>query len=163
MKTDPWPHIIVDDFLDNYDWHIEQVNSRHGHIQDGRKLRLNIKDFSVAPDIQGYLDVLPHRPYETLRLDWYWSVQKGPFEYKIHAEDTKKVLSVVVYLGDNGRGTDLYNPDKSYYGEVEWKPNRAFIFAGSDVTWHSYRTNADEKRITLNGFLYADQKGSNRS
>lgn len=156
MNNEPWSHIVEDQFLDDYQYHLDQVISRKSIGSNG-KYKLSIVDQSGFPDIVKYLDCFDHRPFENgYKVNWYYSVQHGPYNYHIHSEWEKKILSVVVYLGDEGTGTELYNIDKTYYGQIKWKPNRAFIFAGKDnVTWHSYRANENETRKTLNGFIIA--------
>jgi hypothetical protein len=156
MESEPWPHIIKDDFLDDYQFHLNQVIGRKS-IGTAGKYKLSISDQSKFPDIVKYLDCFDHRPFHNgCRVNWYYSVQHGPYDYHIHSEWEKKILSVVVYLGDVGTGTEIYNIDKSYFGQIKWKPNRAFIFAGKDdVTWHSYRSVENETRKTLNGFIIA--------
>ena len=148
--------MIVDDFLKDYDFHLSEVNRRKS-IGQGAKYRLSISDPSLFPDLFQYCKKFDHRPYDEIeKIDWYYSVQHGPYEYPIHSEWVKKILSVVVYLGDQGIGTDLYRPDQSYYGRIAWKPNRAFIFAGKENhTFHSYCAALGETRKTLNGFIIA--------
>lgn len=154
MEDSPWPYIVIDNFLQDYDFHLSEVNRRKS-VGCGAKYRLSISDTSSFPDIFKYCEKLDHRPYnEVEKVDWYYSVQHGPYEYPIHHEWVKKIISVVVYLGDEGTGTDLYKPDKSYYGRIDWKPNRAFIFAGKEnYTYHSYCAKKGETRKTLNGFI----------
>jgi hypothetical protein len=154
---EPWPHIIIDNFLDNYEWHINQVTIWRSMNIANKIAKVPLKDLSSVPLIDQYLNLLPHRPYENFKHDWHYSVQYKGFKYPIHQENSKKILSVVIYIGENGRGTDLYNPDKTHWGEVEWKPNRAFIFSGKEgVTWHSYEVGDNPIRTTLNGFLIND-------
>ena len=153
----PWPHIIVDNFLSNYEWHMSQYELWRQAKMQNRMAKLPLKDLSRVPVLNGYLSELSHRPYNQLKLDWHYSVHYRGFKYPIHSENKKKILSVVVYLGEIGCGTDLYNADQTPWGEVEWKPNRAFIFAGQEgITWHSYRTGDHAVRTTLNGFLLND-------
>ncbi len=157
MVRDPWPHIVIDNFLDDYDWHLEQVKPWREMGGSSVKLRKSIKQTERHPVVAQYLGQLPHRPYERLKADWYYSIQYKGFEYPMHQEWDKKILSVVVYLGESGCGTDLYNVDQTPWGAIEWKPNRAFIFAGQEgVTWHSYKVGDHAVRTTLNGFLMND-------
>lgn len=75
--------------------------------------------------------------------------------YPIHDEAKPKILSAVTYLmPDVSRGTLIFDKDKNFVKEVEWKPNRTLIFAPIDnVTWHSYECIPKSYRITINSFL----------
>jgi hypothetical protein len=79
----------------------------------------------------------------------------GKFAYRIHDESESKILSIVTYVAsNNGKGTRLYDSDKKFIKEVEWKENKALIFAGiTGKTWHDYYSEQGSYRITVNTFL----------
>ena len=42
------------------------------------------------------------------------------------------------------------NNESDLLKEINWKPNRAFIFSRKDKgTWHSYKSNYKDKRCTV--------------
>lgn len=73
------------------------------------------------------------------------------FKFPIHNDSLNKLLSVVIYISpEKNKGTTLYSDklgNNSF--DIEWKPNRAFIFSRKDHTWHSYESDGLNKRITL--------------
>ena len=60
-------------------------------------------------------------------------------------------MSVVIYISpEKNFGTFLYNNkegDECF--EIEWKPNKAFIFSRNDNSWHSYKSNNEYGRLAL--------------
>lgn len=86
------------------------------------------------------------------------AIQNQPpgFEYHVHAEVRMKAMSVVVYLSpEESIGTELFKTrDGKCVKEVEWEPNRAFIFCGQpDVTWHSFRAGNETRRTFCHFFI----------
>lgn len=77
--------------------------------------------------------------------------------FPIHDEEPQKILSCTTYCDPaSSHGTLIYDKDKNFVKEVEWKRNRTLIFAGlDDITWHSYQATDDSYRLTLNNFLKA--------
>jgi hypothetical protein len=95
-----------------------------------------------------------HRPYKKFKIDHQVQISPIAYDYPIHDEARRKVLSIVHYLGEDGDGTLLYDKDKNFVCEVEWKPNRALIFAAIDnVTWHAYKNTKGFKRKTIMTFF----------
>ena len=155
IYTDPWPHIIIDDFLPD-DGHIALYNQAR-NLTSKRNLKPLFKyDLFEKYDLEQYLEVLPHRPYNKLEKLIHYA--KTPFHYqnKIHCDIESKILSAVLYLGPNENiGTSLYRKDNrnTFVKMTEWKPNRMFIFCGvSGTTWHKFSANHLD-RYTLNWFL----------
>ena len=71
--------------------------------------------------------------------------------FPIHSDSEDKLLSVVIYIApDTNEGTTLYE-DKSGKNpkKINWIPNRAFIFSRNDNTWHSYKADGKNNRLTL--------------
>ena len=62
-----------------------------------------------------------------------------------------KLLSVVIYIApENNEGTWLYeNQSGKNPKQIEWIPNRAFVFSRNDHTWHSYKADGKQNRLTL--------------
>jgi len=69
-----------------------------------------------------------------------------------HYDHWEKILSVVIYLcPEKSIGTKLLisKNDKNSV-EIEWKTNRALIFARKeDITWHTYNGDGIQNRICL--------------
>lgn len=74
--------------------------------------------------------------------------------YGAHCDDTVKCMSLVCYVDpEYSSGTSLHVP---YYEsdqpgdvvkKVEWKRNRCLIFNPSNVSWHSYTCESDERFV----------------
>lgn len=81
-------------------------------------------------------------------------IQPPNYQYHIHPDNPWKKMSTTVFLSEDNIGTWLYESiDQDYHQpskKVEWKPNRALVFVGTDTTFHSFHTNSEEKmRVTL--------------
>jgi hypothetical protein len=73
------------------------------------------------------------------------------FVWPIHNDSRGKMLSVVIYISpEENEGTWLYETQLGGGPrQIEWKPNRAFIFSRNSQTWHSYRADGKNNRLTL--------------
>lgn len=163
---EPWPHLIIDDFFEPEVF--EKMRKEIGLFIGGSKIESRqtlYKDFTSLPvtaealastDFESYVSHFKeHRPFEKLYRSSEVSFCLRDFSYPVHDEASSKVLSVVVYIApDQGIGTGIHDLEKNHVFDVEWKPNRALIFAGlTGKTWHSYRSAPDGLRVTLNTFL----------
>jgi len=78
--------------------------------------------------------------------------------YPFHIDASDKLLSLITFLHPNNCVGTLVGNDKDAlktgYREIEWKPNRAFVFKPDDTTWHAFRSNGRNRRMTLNVNLY---------
>ena len=91
------------------------------------------------------LEKLKLADYHTISL----IVTEPNAEYPVHLDSPNKLLSCVLYVSEDNIGTMLYSTkDKQDPYEVEWKPNRLFVFSRSDDSWHSWNSN-DDYRATL--------------
>ena len=77
----------------------------------------------------------------------------GLYQDKIHLDVPRKLISGVCYLqsGLTGVGTLLYNKFGSTESEIEvpWVDNRMMVFSRSESSYHSYRGNGRDVRVTL--------------
>ena len=92
---------------------------------------------------------------EKLQHYWYTElnvVNNGKdYVFPIHSDSRDKLLSVVIYIApENNVGTWLYE-DKTGKNpkQIEWLTNRAFVFSRNDYTWHSYKADGKQNRLTL--------------
>jgi len=168
ILKEPWPHLVIDDYYpeDVFQKLISYSKRKLKENKFGADGRFRMR-FERDPELDDILsdNILSkkyfkyfenHREYNQ-DFSVYTEISGiiGPYRYKIHSEAPNKVMSLVVYLGpDRGRGTRLYDKDKNFVKEIEWKPNRAFIFCGQDdVTWHDYLCDKGYFRITINQFI----------
>lgn len=72
------------------------------------------------------------------------------YKYKIHRDSAEKILSVVIYISNVGRGTIMYDDHEGKNPrEIPWEKNRAFAFCPSDDTWHSYEADGVNQRRSV--------------
>ena len=73
------------------------------------------------------------------------------FVWPIHNDSKSKMLSVVIFVApDENAGSWLFDDAAGTNPrQIEWKPNRAFIFSRNTDTWHSYRADGKNNRLTL--------------
>jgi len=78
--------------------------------------------------------------------------------YPFHIDASDKLLTLITFLHPNNCVGTLVGNDKDAlktgYREIEWKPNRAFVFKPDDMKWHAFRSNGRNRRMTLNVNLY---------
>lgn len=177
--NDPWPHQIIDNFLDETVFEkIKQLSEKISEIDDYDTSEIiwlneleeldNMK--SVSNDIVECADILVKnfegisKPYNSIRQKsnlGYFNVPRfgiSPTNIinEIHDEGTNKIMALIVYISpEESIGTLLYSKnDENYFSkEIQWKPNRAFLmYSIPGITWHKFNSS-DKKRITLN-FYY---------
>jgi hypothetical protein len=175
LITEPWPHIIIDNFLkkEHYDYleshlaHLAALNSKPHHVYDNYIDSENVVNSSslqeefvrelqnsyhhVCMDILTRLAPLKAQLYT--HSEFHLVYTKNAFSFPIHDDIPQKLLSCVVYLSPKENlGTYLYKKkhDKTPYTTVEWKQNRALFFSRYDsATWHSYSAKQDSSRLCL--------------
>lgn len=168
MYTAPWEHIIQDNFYDKQSFFLmkKELNEYLKNARLTSSLTC-IEDFSNLPNTlmcvskdHSYYNSFLHkfsytRPYKSLSIRHQVVICLGKFAYRVHDESESKILSIVTYVASNkGHGTRLYNSDKEFIKEVDWKENSATIFAGiTNKTWHDYYSEQGTYRITVNTFL----------
>lgn len=169
----PYKHIVIDDYLpqDVYNNIVNDVMSRaaafqledyaHSDTHNNTTDWLDVSgEWQFLAAESNYLDASfliehfaekQHRPFNNLEASFDINWSKAGHEHEIHSESARKILTAVTYLYPQAaNGTVLYNKDKEFVKEIEWKPNRCFIMCGlQDITWHSFYAPKDQDRITL--------------
>jgi hypothetical protein len=170
---DPWPYVIIDDFLpdhllaelihlslepvpeDSFRVHHNYIGKRGDLVLSviPRRLALSIHTASFLPLISLLQFLAPAKvhlyDYTELHI-----VQTGScFRFPIHHDLRSKLLSVVIYLSPvSSCGTNVYrtNRESSFDHAIEWKVNRALAFSRMEnITWHSYAGSPDGERLAL--------------
>lgn len=168
---EPWEHEIIDEFYDealflrmkqeiiDYVKANSKLISGINIINEIRELNLPLTKACIdsRPINEEWLKTFSeYREYESLKVENQIIICIGEqAEYRIHDERPEKILSAVLYITpDRSTGTLIYDQNKVFVKEVEWKPNTALIFPGiTDKTWHNYKAGFSKIRITLNTFL----------
>ena len=101
---------------------------------------------------------------EKVKHYWYSElniVNNGKdYVFPIHSDSRDKLLSAVIFIAPEiNEGTWLYDDKKgSNPRQIEWLPNRNFVFCRNDHTWHSYKADGKQNRLTLVYNLRSDKK-----
>jgi len=77
----------------------------------------------------------------------YWLTKKGHV-CPAH-RDTGQEIGLCVYIGERGEGTKIYDSNKNFVTQVEWKPNRALILPRSPNSYHGFECIKYDQRIAL--------------
>lgn len=175
VNLEPWPHIIVDNYVDQSfiklltEFSNEKIKQEN--LPEFTEFYFDKETFSqeILDHYEIYKSKLENdtRQLQTqfpkirifnnnanLELVTYLGIFDKGYVHPKHCDRVDKVISVVTYIAPtHSIGTHLYNTDKSLNKTVEWIPGDTLIFAGWDgLTWHSYESGTDF-RITLNSFL----------
>lgn len=170
ISNDPWFYISIDNFLPqeqfeklregalDVDVMEDKVSRQLFNYDPTPTIEKLIRTFLKAKETMG-VDV---RSYSELKKFIHYAITPPNFEHQMHIEAPFKIMSAVLYLGpEKNIGTRLYKtPDDKNPVEVEWKPNRLFVFCGYDHTWHDYAST--ETRYTYNYFLVDPNVVENR-
>jgi len=101
---------------------------------------------------------------EKVKHYWYSElniVNNGKdYVFPIHSDSRDKLLSAVIFIAPEiNEGTWLYDDKRgSNPRQIEWSPNRNFVFCRNDHTWHSYKADGKQNRLTLVYNLRSDKK-----
>lgn len=166
----PWKHEIIDDFLEQDDFDFLSSVEIEAPDDEGMQLSKNQiwKDGQLNSNFpykflkrfekryfQKCIDILENHAPERIDRVAYMElnvVDTGKdFQFPVHWDSEDKLLSCVVYLQpEYNIGTIMYETQEGdEVGRCEWKQNRCFIFARTDDTWHSYKSNGAKTRRTL--------------
>jgi len=157
MESNPWHYICIDDYLPEIEF-LELKNKAMQIEYSENKVSREIFKYDPTPQIELLLENfnqredIPKRKYSDLKKFIHFAITPENFVHDMHIEAPFKIMSAVLYLGPKeNRGTRLYETRDSKPIEIEWKPNRLFVFCGYDHTFHDYLSSST--RYTYNYFL----------
>ena len=175
LITQPWPHIVIDNFLKNEHFEyleshlngLAALNRKPHHVYDNYIDAENVVNSSCLPEefVRKLQDSYHHVCMDILNnlaplkaqlythSEFHLVYTRNGFSFPIHDDIPQKLLSCVVYLSpQENLGTYLYEKkhDKTPFSTVEWKQNRALFFSRIDsTTWHSYSAKENSTRLCL--------------
>ena len=181
VELKPWPYQIINNtFSDEAfaklqkecDTNLKLETTQLHHIFPAQYKEWGIDFYDETVDICTNLlknikelcGVYPkHRSYMALGVNAHISITPPlPYKFHIHHEGLEKIWSSVTYITpEQNVGTKMYagRTEDSFVSEAPWKRNSTFIFCGQqEKTWHSYESNQDCNRITLNLFIQKTRK-----
>ena len=164
IVNDPWPHAVIDNVwnlnlgpdknnrLPNATY-VMWMNGVHDIFYDNIEPILN----KFRSDRGGYRE----RDKDLYYIDYALQVQPPNSTSVIHIDHGRKHWSFVNYLfPSNSNGTGLFDENKKFVTEIEWKSNRGLAFSSSgpsstsSATWHEYRNDSEtDYRITMAVFI----------
>lgn len=159
---EPWPHLVIDNFFsdDHYEMLVEEHMNDFDSVPD--KVRIDNNDINMAFFYKDRLDELYYNIFRKNEEPNYIHeeclVLGTNYDDGIHVDLPAKLMSVVVYLhpktAEKGtQGTLIYDKDKNFVKEVEWKPNRALVFCKiPNITWHNFVASSKSPRMSYNIF-----------
>ena len=188
----PFKHAVIDNFFSDQDYSTltnileeneKNIPFRYGSILDDSKDADQVHDWSENPDeiLAPYFEYIAS--LESLKLDperefstqyrYYIRSKNSDFNLvAIHTENIYKAMSLVVYIGNEPNyGTQLFDNDRNFVKEIEWKDNRAFIMCGysnqkgklpGNSTWHGYSIKPNTIRRTIFGYVLTTDKSCQR-
>ena len=161
MILEPWPHIVIDNFLT--DKALLDLQKRTMELN-----KLAIKQAEENGDTKGHYRHHckddPLEAYDIMGLFSQFEIKRQhnnltklvqiiktckDAEYPIHEDAPHKIFSLILYIWpEENMGTNVYDENKNFVHTIEWKPNRAVMFCPLDnVTYHDYGSSTD--RFTL--------------
>ena len=182
--NEPFKYAIIDNFFSDEDYkqvietleHNEKtIEFRNGSIdsrvegtdpeqvcdwtQDPNELLAPYFEYIASLE---YLKLDPERQFSTT---YRYNIRSKTADFKpypIHTENIFKAMSLVVYIGEKNFGTDIYDNDRRFFKEIEWKDNRAYVMCGysnqkgklpGNNTWHGYRIAPNTIRRSVFGYV----------
>lgn len=182
VKKDPWPHQIIEDTLDTITFDkLRKQCEPYLHKEIKELIQIvpaQFKEYGIdfmdetqdiCEKLHGSLKSLhemypSYRSYKTEGINVHISIAPPlPWKFYIHQEGLEKTWSSVTYITPTQNvGTKMYTrqDEDAFVKEARWKPNSTFIFCGQqNKTWHSYESDQQSNRITLNFFIMKIRKG----
>lgn len=163
IATMPWFHLCIDNFLPQDEFEKLRQEALEVPVKENEVAR-KLFDYDPTPQIKNLIQtfVKASENYDVnmrqcrisnLKKFIHYAITPEHFDHKMHVEAEFKIMSAVLYLGpEENIGTRLYeNENGDGALEVEWKPNRLFVFCGNNKTWHDYASTST--RYTYNYFL----------
>ena len=178
--NDPWHHQIIKDTLPANDFDTLRKECESLDVPKDKLVHIHPREFDdykislydqihnistkIKENAKQLCEMYPaYRWFKDLSVNAHISITPPlPWKFYIHQEGLDKIWSSVTYVTPTKNiGTKMYTKqdENAFVKEAEWVPNTTFIFCGQqNKTWHSYESNQNEQRITLNLFLMKQNK-----
>lgn len=160
--TTPWEHWIIDDFLSCQDYSsllnwFDQQPSVDRHERNRTKGGPEEIERVLT---ESFLEAISYTKFNqagkiSIALE---KVNPGESFDEPHCDTQTKLLSLVLYVGQDNNATIVHDSKETEGTMLEWKGNRAFMFiVKQGVTWHSYHNhNTTEPRCTALLNIYSN-------
>lgn len=156
----PWSHLTIRNIfsLTEYDkiYRFARTTARYNSAVPVNNQGMNIAKRSIQSNFVDLYDASPVVAeicsgvfMETLlelgvksprreQMTFMWDQCPPDYMYPVHPDATIKACSMIVYLGEEGRGTILHETmEGPPVKEIDFQPNTALAFRRTDTSWHS--------------------------
>ena len=158
---EPWPHLIIDNYLDE-DTFLELKHTIENSFDDPHT-DINTKfvpcQFPEMADLKEHFDINLNLIDDGM-ISHYSLLQANDKHKNIHTDYGFKIMTCILYISDNNIGTRLYkDKDGSPVAIVDWKPNRLVCFKPTEETFHDVVSDVNDRYAYL--FFLIDKDKTN--
>ena len=157
IHSAPFNHIIIDDFYDQETLDSIMQSATELSVKEWQSIKvldyLENSEMTQALSDKFGVDLSEKRFDAVLKRDF------PGYYLRPHNDDPNKFLNILVFLGDDFNGTELYTTDSTEnrcdFDEatavkiVEAKKNRALIWVRDDNTWHGVKAGTNERTVLM--------------
>ena len=160
IQSTPFNHIVIDDFYDQET--LDGIIKLYDDVQewdDWQTIILHsateFEDSEMKQAVSDKFNV----DLSEKRFDSMLKRDHAGYYLRPHNDDQNKFLNILVFLGDDFNGTELYTTDSTknrcdfdeatVVKTVEAKKNRALIWVRDDNTWHGVRAGTKDRDVLL--------------
>ena len=163
---DPWLHYVLPNFLSREMFDLIKTNAYKILDFDTPKKESMVnfkhdKDFKdwfvkLYPTFCDMLEVPCIKPVNAVFQYTCFNDcdHTNRYDGGIHSDSFDKQISCLIPISEFGSGTMLYDENKSFVKQIEWKQNSAFLFANKPTYWHSVGNANGSSRCLLNVIYY---------
>ena len=152
------PLIIEDNFLSDEDF--SDVKEYFGHLHIVEDMLQKIAREKLYNHRKKLRDIVKNERCshsdspDDCFYNIYFNTHQPGYIKEPHLDNTWKLLSSVLYIGDEGNGTIFMHGDREE--QIEWKLNRVVSFIPSEDSWHRYENTLNSERLTMT-FFYGNK------
>jgi hypothetical protein len=111
------------------------------NLDEIENCRATADAFQDAETVRLFTDFFGSRLDDTfLRIEY--AQDTDGFWLKPHTDIGVKMFTMLIYMSDDPRhtdlGTDIYSDAETHVGRSPFQPNSAMVFVPSDKTWHGF-------------------------
>ena len=185
--NDPFPHMIIDNFLEQEDYKqlLTELKNTNFFIDNNEKINRSTfmichkKKIYIKNNIfKKYIDILsdiniqnklinklnPTRYSNNFKDLWIQAdCYRNQFKFPLHCDSTDKFITFILYTPlfndmDKTLGTRVYNKKKELINIVDYLPNRLLLFPPSSYSWHNMEGQTNVERNSIQGWYLLSNK-----
>ena len=157
MQTNPWPHVITDDFLSERLLNKAQDLCWEAIPNLNQRLKVRLTDEDDLYKYWYHRSLEVYYQFKDARKHTGFAMTLSGIDHNrsnvgiAHTDKATKLMTTTIYLWPfESKGTMLGKTEDNLDHTVPWKVNRALSFCRKEnVTWHGFES-LQGPRITLN-------------